>query len=138
MKHGRHHLTLQSRFDELERAVNETESFFAAVIDDDELVYKLVLLMSEAVTNAIEHGSAGAETQRVDVWLETTEAEARVIVEDEGGGFQRESVRDPLAPDNLMDDGGRGIFLMESMADDVTWSHGGRRVTLKVHLPDGS
>ena len=50
------------------------------------------------------------------------------MVEDEGEGFEREEIADPLASENLLEDGGRGIFLIERMADEVIYENGGRRV----------
>ena len=50
------HLRLSSGFKNLERAVEEAEAFMATVTDDDDLTYRVTLLTSETVTNAIEHG----------------------------------------------------------------------------------
>ena len=54
-----------STFDELERIVDEAESFFGSCFTEDEKVYVGVLLASEAVTNAIEHGNGLDETKKV-------------------------------------------------------------------------
>ena len=59
-------------------------------------------------------------------------ADAFIIeVEDEGEGFLRSAVGDPLAEDNLLEDGGRGLFLIERMADDVRYERGGRRTVIR-------
>ena len=46
------HLELTSTFDNLERAVEEAERFMAGLTQDEDLTYHVVLLTSEAVTNA--------------------------------------------------------------------------------------
>jgi serine/threonine-protein kinase RsbW len=126
------HLSLRSSFEEIERAVEESEGFFGARYSDPDFVYNLVLLTSEAVTNAIEHGNHEDARRTVNVWLEVADSEAVITVEDEGEGFDPNSVQDPLAPEHIFDEGGRGVFLMESLADEVTWSNRGRRVTLRL------
>lgn len=128
------HLKLKSSFEELERIVAEAEAFFQPRVNDEDAVYNLVLLASEAVTNAIEHGNRGDETRSVEVWLKVEGRVAEVTVEDEGEGFRPENVENPLAPEHLLDDGGRGVFLMGELADEVSWSKGGRSVTLRLNL----
>jgi serine/threonine-protein kinase RsbW len=51
-----------------------------------------------------------------------------VWVEDEGEGFVRRDIPDPLSAEHLLDTGGRGIFLIERMADEVRYERDGRRV----------
>ncbi|PIQ63162.1 MAG: anti-sigma regulatory factor [Bacteroidetes bacterium CG12_big_fil_rev_8_21_14_0_65_60_17] len=124
-------MTIQSSFDDLERVVDEAEAFFSSHTENDDLVYKAVLLASEAVTNAIEHGNESILEKKVEIVFEER-ADAFIIeVEDEGEGFLRSAVGDPLAEDNLLEDGGRGLFLIERMADDVRYERGGRRTVIR-------
>jgi serine/threonine-protein kinase RsbW len=57
-----------------------------------------------------------------------------VSVQDEGAGFSRTTVRDPLTEDNLFKEGGRGIFLIEEMADEVHYEMDGRKVNMVFQL----
>lgn len=123
---------LPSTFETIERIVDESETFFRRYFTDEEHLYKLQLLASEAVTNGIEHGNAHDESKTVTVIFGVAGDDASISVEDEGTGFDREAVSDPMAESNLLEDGGRGLFLMESMADEVRYDNGGRRVTLVV------
>jgi serine/threonine-protein kinase RsbW len=43
-------------------------------------------------------------------------------VKDEGRGFNPESVPDPLEEKNLLKTSGRGVFLMRSLMDKVTYN----------------
>jgi serine/threonine-protein kinase RsbW len=131
------HLSLKSTFDELERLVDEAEAFFGGRYPDEDFVYNLVLLASEAVTNAIEHGNQTDAERGVEVWFRTDGAQAEIVVEDEGVGFDPDSVSDPLDPSRMFEDGGRGVFLMESLADEVFWENGGRRVRMVMRAPQG-
>jgi serine/threonine-protein kinase RsbW len=58
----------------------------------------------------------------------------RVVVEDEGEGFDPASIPDPTTAERLLSESGRGIFLMRAFADEVTYQKGGRCVELKFQL----
>jgi serine/threonine-protein kinase RsbW len=126
---------LPSVFTELEGVVEATESFVQRHCQDDEFVYKVVLLASEAVTNAIEHGNELNPEKTVRVDLVAKETHIELWVEDQGSGFQRKEVPNPLDSDHLLDDGGRGIYLMESLADEIRYEQDGRRIGLMFKLP---
>ncbi|RZK92290.1 MAG: ATP-binding protein, partial [Hymenobacter sp.] len=59
-------------------------------------------------------------------------------IEDEGTGFDYNNLDDPTAPENLENPGGRGIFLIRHLADEVEFSHDGRRVELTFALTPGA
>lgn len=87
-----------------------------------------MLLTSEAVTNAIEHGNAFDESKSVVLEFISRDSLLEVWVEDEGGGYVRSEVADPLSEEHLLSEGGRGIFLIEHLADEVRYSNNGRRI----------
>ena len=58
-------------------------------------------------------------------------------IEDEGTGFDFNNLDDPTAPENLENPGGRGIFLIRHLADEVEFSKDGRRVELTFALTPG-
>ena len=127
-KKGHLHFVCSSEFDHLDAIVDQTEVFLAPLIADDELSYKVVLLLTEAVTNAIEHGNAMDTQKRVTGDLLVQNKQIQITVEDEGEGFERQTVKDPTKEENLLMDGGRGIFFIEQMADRVEYEMQGRRV----------
>jgi serine/threonine-protein kinase RsbW len=57
-------------------------------------------------------------------------------VRDRGKGFKPEEVPDPLEEKNLLKTSGRGIFLMRSLMDRVSFkvSHEGTEVELVIDL----
>ena len=121
-------MVLQSSFSELEAAIDRTQGFFSEIVDDEEFLYKIVLLASEAMTNAMEHGNGLDASKNVTVDLVEKSDSLEIWVEDEGDGFDRGSVADPLADEHLLDEGGRGLFLIEQLADDVRYELNGRRL----------
>ncbi len=124
-------MTIQSSFDDLERVVDQAEVFFSRYSEDDDMVYRAVLLASEAVTNAIEHGNESILEKKVEIVFEERLDAFIIEVEDEGKGFVRSAVVDPLDEGNLLEDGGRGLFLIERLADDVRYECGGRRTVIR-------
>jgi serine/threonine-protein kinase RsbW len=51
--------------------------------------------------------------------FENTGSRLVITVIDEGRGLDPHTVPDPLAPENLLKQSGRGIFLMRAFMDDV-------------------
>ena len=86
--------------------------------------------MEEALVNAIKHGNKLDPDKRVMIDATISPNEAEISIEDEGPGFDRGSVPDPLAEENLEKPSGRGILLIESYMSQVKWDHGGRRVRM--------
>ena len=130
---GHLHLVFTSKLEYLDPIVDETEAFLAPLIQDDDLSYKIVLLVSEAVTNAIEHGNGLDASKKVLVDLTIGRKQIQLTVEDEGEGFQRDAVQNPIDDANILMDGGRGIFFIEEMADDVSYELNGRRVHISFN-----
>ena len=93
--------------------------------------------LTEALSNAMLYGN-GADPHkrvRVDVTMARRCITARVT--DEGGGFDPTTVPDPTTAENLFKSGGRGIFLMRSLMDEVMYNDEGNSVTLILRLEDG-
>ena len=128
-------MRLDSDLSSIERVVEDTEAFLVERIRDDDLRYRVVLLATEAVTNAIEHGNKFDSAKSVFYRLEVGDTRVEVIVQDQGPGFDPEKTDDPRANENLLRDGGRGILFMKTMADEVRFEDEGRRVCLTFHGP---
>jgi serine/threonine-protein kinase RsbW len=95
----------------------------------------------ESVINAIKHGNHSNEAKLVFVEFTTTPSslspELVVLVRDQGEGFDPGGIRDPLAPENLLNSSGRGIFFMRCFMDDVVLrrvSGGGMEVRMVKKL----
>ena len=122
-------LQLSSTFAELERAVAVVQAFLEEIRADEELAYRVVLLASEALTNAMKHGNKWQEEKLATLRLVAAERTIELTVTDEGSGL-RLPVRDPLAEENLLDDHGRGLMFMHEMADEVHLTEGSNEVKL--------
>lgn len=68
--------------------------------------------------------------RRIHFQVSVSNDEAQFVIRDEGPGFNPASVPDPTDPANLERESGRGLLLMRSFMDDVTYSSTGNQVTL--------
>lgn len=97
---------------------------------DDETQEHVNLAVIEAGTNAIKHGNKEDPEKTATFEFFIDEEKLTIVVKDEGPGFRREDVADPLEPENLLKDSGRGLFLMENCMDSVTYEEGGTVVKM--------
>ena len=127
---SRHTGTLQSTFEALEGAVKDTRAFLEIQGIDGDLVFNVLLLVSEAVTNAMKHGNKWEESRSVTYEITVKETQIELWVEDEGGGFEAKMSEDFAEPEGEIKTGGRGLTLMSALTDEVTYENGGRRVRM--------
>lgn len=129
-------LEVSSTFDNLEPVVEESQTFVEAHLSGEDYIYKIVLLISEAVTNAMKHGNRFDDGKLVRLEIVIREDRVIVCVQDEGQGFDPEAIENPLSDDNLLRESGRGLFLMKRMADVVTYDREHRRLCIEVLRPE--
>lgn len=96
--------------------------------------FNAVLALTESVNNAIVHANKRDRTKNVYVTIAVENNELIMSVEDEGNGFDRASLPDPTAPENLLKSGGRGIFLIESVCSQVTFAKTQRGYSIIMRL----
>ena len=101
---------------------------------NDDIYGNIMISITESVNNAIIHGNSSNKTKNVKITLILDEGMIKFKVEDEGEGFDYSSLPDPTAPENLEKPGGRGIFLMKNLADEVSFLNDGRIVELSFYM----
>jgi serine/threonine-protein kinase RsbW len=101
---------------------------------DDDIYGNIMIAVTEAVNNAIKHGNQGDSTKNVSLTLSFEEGLIKFKVEDEGRGFDHLNLPDPTSPENIEKPGGRGIFLMRHLSDEVAFDDNGRVVQLSFYM----
>ncbi len=86
--------------------------------------------LSEALLNAVEHGNKWAEEKQIHIHARCLNDYFIISLHDEGDGFNYKKIANPTDAENRTQPGGRGIFLMNYLSDDVQFSDGGKRVKL--------
>lgn len=101
---------------------------------NDDIYGNIMIAVTEAVNNAIKHGNLNEASKNVSLSLSLYESQIVFRVEDQGKGFDFHNLPDPTAPENLEKPGGRGIFLMKHLADEVVFLEKGRIVELTFYI----
>jgi serine/threonine-protein kinase RsbW len=109
---------------------NAKESF---EINDD-IYGNIMISVTECISNAIIHGNQNNKEKLVHLELSVENNVLRFIIEDEGKGFDQSELKDPTAPENIEKTGGRGIFLIKHLSDDVKFEENGKKTVLSFYM----
>ena len=90
----------------------------------------LFIALDEAFVNAVKHGNKFDAAKNVRIAADISPKEARFTVEDEGEGFDVNSIPDPLDPENLFKTSGRGVLLIHNIMDEVRYNERGNRLEM--------
>ena len=102
----------------------------------DEKFYNILISVTEAVNNAIIHGNKCCNSKKVNLDIYVENNIIKIIVEDEGLGFEPNKIADPRHPENLFKTGGRGVFLIKELSDkyDISSSECGSKIIMEFIL----
>jgi serine/threonine-protein kinase RsbW len=121
-------ITTQNAIHEVEPLLFEAKDLFSI---PEEKFYNLMIAVTEGINNAVVHGNNLNSAKKVRFWMHANEHYIEITIEDEGGGFDPDTVEDPRKPENLLKDSGRGVFLMRVLMAEVNYeftSHGTRLI----------
>lgn len=131
-------IVLESRIESVDQAEAAAEDVANRAGFDEVERHRIAMAVREITVNAVMHGNAYDTRKKVTIEFCIQSDELVVCVKDEGNGFDMTEVPDPLAPENLLRQSGRGIFLARAFMDEVELqpSTQGTRVRLIKHLPE--
>ena len=101
---------------------------------NDDIYGNIMIAVTEAVNNAIKHGNSSNKSKNVYLSLFLEDSLIKFLVKHQGSGFNYDTPPDPTAPENLEKPGGRGIFLMKHLSDEVEFKENGRVVELSFYM----
>ncbi len=133
-------IVLESRIEAVDQAeaaaLRAAES--AGFAENDQ--HSIAMAVREITVNAVLHGNQLQPDKRVRLEFDSQPGELVISILDQGRGFQPGEIPDPLSPENIMRQSGRGIFLARAFMDSVELqpSPNGTRVVLRKHLPPGA
>lgn len=128
MSNNTYRLHLNSSFQESEKVPGFVTDIQQNEGLNDEETGNLMLALSEAVTNAIVHGNLEDVNKKVLAEVIIEASEIISVVKDEGTGFNPGLEQDPLKEENLLKEGGRGIFLIRQICTEVEFLEGGTAI----------
>ncbi len=116
---------------EVEKLIDEISVQYSLESD----MYGKVLIASiEAVNNSIVHGNRSNPEKIVAIGVENNNEKLRILIQDEGPGFDYDHIPDPTAPENIENIHGRGVFLMNHLSDEVNFLDNGAGVELIFNI----
>ncbi len=95
---------------------------------------KLLLAVVEGVNNAIVHGNKLEKDKDVVVEYAVSDKQIEFFISDCGNGFDYKNLPDPTKPENIERTHGRGIFLMNHLADELEFNDTGNKVKMVFYL----
>ena len=114
------------------------ESFIDNAKEDfeinDDMYGNIMISVTECISNAIIHGNKSNAAKMVHLELQMQQGLLKCSIEDEGSGFDYSNLPDPTDPENIEKLGGRGIFLMRNLSDDVKFEENGKKTILSFYL----
>lgn len=156
LRRGKFQFTLGNDANLIPLLVNHVQSLVTSVgLCDDANVIRVCIALEEALRNAIFHGNLELTSEqregdptiyqqlvddrtskepfvsrRLNVSVEVTPSEGRFTIHDQGPGFDPAKLPDPTDPENLEKVSGRGLLLMRTFMDEVTFNETGNQVTM--------
>ena len=120
-----------------------------------EQLFRMNMLLKEAIENAIFHGNLDLSSEmrrknpqlfyktaeqkrdidpyknrRLTLQYDISRNSAKYVVRDEGKGFAHGDLLDPVDPDNLLRIVGRGLIMIMNFMDEVFWNDRGNEITM--------
>lgn len=132
--------TLDSTLESVNTVEQIADKFAIDTGFDTEERHRIAMAVREAAVNAVLHGNAYDPGKKLTVGFDTSAGSLVIRIADQGRGLDPANIPDPLAPENLLRNSGRGIFLIKAFMDEVHFRelHPGTEITLIKHRGDAA
>ena len=111
-------LTLPSDLRMLSVARSFVEAACEAYRLDRATRHALMIVTGEAITNIVRHAHQNRSGTQIEIFLQILHDSVVLIFRDEGEPFDLEAV--PVMPPGEMRIGGRGVYLMRTLMDELS------------------
>lgn len=112
---------LDSQIDSIIEALNLKKQYF-----------EVKLIMFEAVTNAFIHGNKRDKNKPISLKWNSKDNLLRIYVTDCGSGFKDLPIYKKIDEDDILEEGGRGLYLINSYTDQVEFKNSS--IIMKKHI----
>lgn len=102
--------------------LSEHKQIIDKVIDDlnaSEYSFDIRLILTEALTNAFKHGNKMDIDKPIYLRYLYDNSSVRFEIEDCGSGLKNLIANEKISEENLLDDQGRGLFLIKNLSDNI-------------------
>ena len=116
-------LTEQTELDSTLQSVDKAEAIAVKAAKklgfDEDNQHQIGMAVRECMVNAVVHGNGYSANKKAHLAISAKPDAITITIGDEGAGFDLSSLPDPLAPENLLRQSGRGILLIRAFMDEV-------------------
>ncbi len=81
--------------------------------------FDIRLILTEALTNAFKHGNNGNKDKPIHLRYIFDDNKVIFEIEDSGAGYENVSIPDEALDETLLNESGRGLFLIKCIADKI-------------------
>jgi len=103
----------------------------------DETLFDIRLSFEEAVINAMKYGNGFDKNLPVVIAYDFSGGKLEITVRDQGKGFDHNATPDPRSEANILKNGGRGIFLIRNLMDEVKYNDSGNEIKMIKFISGG-
>jgi serine/threonine-protein kinase RsbW len=101
---------------------------------NDDIYGNIMISVTECVSNAIIHGNKQDSKKTVNLELRFLDNQIKFIIEDQGDGYDYHHLSDPTSPENIQKSGGRGVFIMRHLCDEIEFENDGSKIILTFYM----
>ncbi|MGQ9631797.1 MAG: response regulator [bacterium] len=123
-------LTIPSTTESASGAIFIIMKLISSLYFPKDTLLSLPLVLEEALLNAVIHGNKRDPKKNVYINCNVTSQNLEIVIRDEGEGFNPKEVADPTKSDNILKGTGRGIFIMRSYMDEVSYNEKGNELRM--------
>ena len=136
LKNGKYSITFKSTVEHLEEVESITSRIAHEVGFNESSSDDLSIVITELFNNAIHHGNRNDPKKSVIIDYRLKAKHLIISVQDQGNGFIPDDIKNPLDPENLLAESGRGIYLVKMLMDDTQFdiSDSGCKITIKKKI----
>jgi serine/threonine-protein kinase RsbW len=98
---------------------------------DEQQEIDIMIALQEGLANAVLHGTRNDPSKVVRCSVDVTPEAVTIVIRDPGQGFDTAAATDSTDDGTNLTQHGRGIHLMRSLMDEVSYRHGGSELRLK-------
>ncbi len=125
-------LTIKSDISELKNVESFVNKLFKLNNIPPKHFNNVLLCVSEAVVNSIQHGNKNDANKKVSIFADCESESIIVKVKDEGEGFNFEDIPDPSLKKNLKKESGRGIHIIRALSEQIEYCNKSNSIQFKI------
>ena len=119
-----------SLLSEVQKTSERALLFLKPLALTEALLFDIRLCLEEALINAMKYGNKLKADLKVKLEVEFAAGEIRITIEDQGEGFDHKNLKDCTRETNLLRNGGRGVYLIHQLMDQVAYNTKGNRLVM--------